>query len=73
MPIYELKCPKCRNKTEVILAMDAELPLCPHCNIQMERSWSYKPNIVVRWKGDIHGETRGSRMYGAEITRKTRK
>ncbi|MBA7708552.1 hypothetical protein ES703_117454 [subsurface metagenome] len=71
MPIYDLICPECGEKTEVILAMKAELPLCPHCNISMKRSTGSL--AFWRFKGAIDGETPGAKKYGAEITKKTRR
>jgi len=71
MPIYELICPECGNGTEVILAMNAELPLCPLCNTQMERGAGSL--AFFRFKGAIDGETPGAKKYAAEITRKTRR
>lgn len=71
MPIYELICPECGEKAEVILAMSAELPLCPHCNISMKRGAGSL--AFFRFKGAIDGETPGAKKYAAEITRKTRR
>ncbi len=66
MPLYELKCPKCGNKEEVILPINGRLPLCIYCPTQMQRS--YGSIAFYRMKGDIQGETPGSRKYAKEIT-----
>jgi len=71
MPIYELTCPECGNKTEVISSMEAGLPPCPICNTQMERGAGSL--AFFRFKGAIDGETPGAKKYADEITRKTRK
>lgn len=71
MPLYEFKCSKCGHKMETIQTFEAEAPLCPHCHIPMKRGCGSL--AFFRFKGDIQGETPGSRKYGAEITRKTRR
>lgn len=71
MPLYEFKCSNCEHRTETIQTFEAEAPLCLHCHIPMERGCG---NLTFwRFKGDILGETPGSRKYGAEIMGKTRK
>lgn len=71
MPIYKFKCPECDHEEEVLQGFDDDTPQCPKCRIPMERGTG---NLAFwRFKGDIMGETPGSKKYGAEITRKMRK
>lgn len=37
MPIYEYKCKECEKTSEHLQKVDDPPPLCPKCNIKMER------------------------------------
>ena len=36
-PIYDFKCPKCNNITEIIMKHDAPNPPCPKCGVTMSK------------------------------------
>ena len=69
MPLYDFTCLVCGKKIEVLQPMNKESPVC--CDKPMGRGAGSM--AFFRMKGALQGETRGSRMYAEEITRKTRK
>lgn len=69
-PIYDFTCEKCEYTIEVLLAMNAEVPLCIHCDVPMRRGCGSL--AFFRMKGELQGSTPGVRMRAEEITRKTR-
>jgi len=47
MPIYQLRCLNCKQEGEVILPLDAPLPLCRKCQSKQERIISAPAMIKV--------------------------
>jgi len=65
-PIYEITCPKCKYKEEVLLGINAPVPPCLFCDIPMNKGSG--SIAFYRMKGDIQGTTPGTRKYAREIT-----
>lgn len=50
MPIYEYKCKECEKISELLQKVDDPPPLCPKCNIKMERVIS-KGSFLLKGTG----------------------
>ena len=42
MPVFEFYCPKCNQKTEMLLKNEKSLPVCKKCGAEMQRVYSGK-------------------------------